>query len=118
MLGYFAPKFWQCEGLGYAFDLKTERETGTTFILLGVGQNSAFPWKQTMIFTKSEPPQHAHTGPGGKELRGSQRLRFLREPIPAPAQGSLPTRAAQVGDGRVNVRKLNVKMKAQTITSP
>lgn len=70
-----------------------------------------------MIFTKSEPPQRAHPGPGGREPSSSQRLRFPRKPIPVPAQGSLPTRAAQVGDGRIDVRKLNIRVKPQTITS-
>lgn len=39
VLGYFSPKFEQYKGLGYAFNLKSEREAGTNFMLLGVEKN-------------------------------------------------------------------------------
>lgn len=47
VLGHFAPKFQQHDGLGYVLYLKTERETGTTFFHGRCGKiNAAFSCKQ------------------------------------------------------------------------
>lgn len=72
-----------------------------------------FPWKQIIIFTKSEPPQCAHPE---RQTRVSRRLQFPKGLSPASAQGSCPARAALVGNGRINVRKLSIRIKPQTIT--
>lgn len=48
--------------------------------------------------------------------QSSQRLQLPRELSPASAQGSCPARAALVGDGRINVRKLRTRIKPQTIS--
>lgn len=119
VLGYFSPKFEQYKGLGYAFNLKSEREAGTNFMLLGVEKNCLSLERNNDFYQiRAFSACSAHPGWGGREPSGLPRLCFPGECIPVPAQGSLPPRAAQVGDGRIIVRKLNIRIKPQTITSP
>lgn len=118
-VAYFAPKFQQYEGLGYASNLKSERETGTILILLSVGKTqTCLPLETNNTFDQIRAPSVCTPRPRREGAQRLQRLRFPGESIPAPAQGSLPTRAARVGDGRMNVRKFNSRTKPQPISSP
>lgn len=114
VLGYFAPKFQQYEGLGYALYLKTERETGTTFILVGAEKKFCLVL-QTMIFSKSEPRQCLYPGLG----RGSPRARrsFASPGTRRCAFSGLCSHPGCSGDGTIHIRKLTTRIKPQTITS-